>query len=234
MQLDVLAFGTHPDDVELFCGGTLIKLVRQGYQVGVIDLTRGELSTRGTPERRRQETDEATAIMKLAIRENAGLTDGNITNTPENRLRMISYLRQYQPKTVFIPYAYDRHPDHVNAGLLLNDAVFYSGLAMIDDGQEPHRPQQVIGYYHHWVDGVTVVVDISAEFADKIKAIAAYRSQFHNPGSTEAETFISSKAFMESIENRARYFGDQIGVRYGEPFFLKTPIKINNLLELCT
>lgn len=234
MHLDVLAFGTHPDDVELFCGGTVIKLVRQGYRVGVIDLTRGEMSTRGTPQLRRQETAQATVIMNLAIRENAGLPDGNIANTPENRLKIIGFLRQYQPKTVLIPYSYDRHPDHVHAGVLLSEAIFYSGLAKINDGHEPYRPQQVISYYHHWVDNVTVVVDISAEFEDKKKAITAYRSQFHDPDSREAETYISSKAFMESIENRARYFGDQIGTLYGEPFFLKTPIKINNLLGLCT
>lgn len=231
MKLDSLVFGTHPDDVELFCAGTLLKLIKQNKKIGIIDLTEGELSTRGNLQIRRAETQRSTEILNISVRENALLEDGNLQNLPENRLRLIFFIRKFKPDIVLLPYGHDRHPDHVNASRLVTDACFYSGLTKIDDGQDAFRPRQLIYYYHHWVQEPTFVVDISDEFEAKISAIKAYQSQFFSPASKEPETFISDKAFLESIENRARYFGDQIGVKYGEPFHLRLPLKINNIFN---
>lgn len=234
MQLDIIAFGTHPDDIELFCGGTLIKLTRKGMRTGVIDLTRGELGTRGDVETRSREAEKAAGIMGLQHRENLGLPDGSIRNTTENRQPVIRVLRRYRPAAVLIPFPSDRHPDHVAASALLEDAVFYSGLKRIESGAEPFRPSLVVYYYHHEISGPTLVVDISAEFPGKMDAVRAYGSQFYNPDSQEPETYISSRAFLESIEIRARYFGFQVGVSHGEPFYCKQPFNPDNLLGLFT
>jgi bacillithiol biosynthesis deacetylase BshB1 len=234
MHLDVIAFGTHPDDVELFCGGTLIKLSRKGFNVGVIDLTRGELSSRGDVETRASEAQNAARLLQVRHRENLGLSDGDIHNTFENRQCIIERLRDYRPQLVLIPYARDRHPDHVRAAELLQEAVFYSGLARIVTGKDPFRPAQVVYYYHHEITEPTFVVDISETFAEKLAAVKAFRSQFYDPESDEPETYISSKAFFDSIEIRAAHFGFQIGVSYGEPFYCKQPFKPDNLMILFT
>lgn len=232
MQLDALAFGTHPDDVELFCGGTLLKLIRQGMKTGVVDLTMGELSTRGTVEVREKEAREAASRLQLSSRTNAGLPDGRIENSYGHRLKIITFLRMHRPKLIFIPYWSDRHPDHRNASIVLQEAAFYSGLEKITTGHEPFRPKHVIFYFHHEITDPSFVVDISDTFDEKMNAVRAYRSQFYDAASGERETYISSQAFIESVEIRARYFGFQIGVKYGEPFRTKTVIKIDNLAEV--
>jgi len=232
MCVDLIAFGTHPDDVELFCGGTLVKQAKLGRKTAVVDLTRGELSTRGTVELREAESGKAAQILNLAFRLNVAIPDGGIENSPENRLSLIKILRSHRPGIVFIPYWSDRHPDHVHASELLRDAVFYSGLAKIETGQEAFRPEYVLYYFHHEVSDPSFVVDISDEFEQKVQAIRAYDSQFYQSESNEPDTYISSKAFMDSIEVRAKYFGFKIGVGYGEPFLVKGPLKINNLSDI--
>ncbi len=230
MQLDILAFGAHPDDVELSCSGTLIKCIRQGYQAGIIDLTAGELGTRGNPELRFKEAEAAAKLMKVAVRHNAGIPDGDISNTAENRKILIEYIRRYQPKIVLLPYFSDRHPDHENASVLIEQACFYAGLVKIETETSAYRPPNLIYYYFNRVENVRLIVDISAEIEAKMQAIAAFKSQFYDPRSDEPETFISSKGFMEYIKARAQYYGRQIGCEYGEPFWMKSALKIDNLM----
>lgn len=230
MQLDILAFGAHPDDVELSCSGTLIKCIRQGYQAGIIDLTAGEMGTRGNAGLRLEEAETAAGLMKLTVRHNAGIPDGDIRNTVENRKTLIEYIRRYRPEIVMLPYFSDRHPDHENASVLVEQACFYSGLAKIETDASAYRPLNLIYYYFNRVEQVRLIVDISDTFEDKMRAIAAYKSQFYDPRSDEPETFISSKGFMEYIEARARYYGRQIGCAYGEPFWMKSALKIDNLV----
>jgi bacillithiol biosynthesis deacetylase BshB1 len=232
MHVDLIAFGAHPDDVELFCGGTLIKYANSGNKTGVVDLTRGELSTRGNAQIRAEEAQKAAQLLKLSFRENVNIPDGKIENSENNRHKIIKILRLRRPKIVLIPFWNDRHPDHRNASQLLSDAIFYSGLAKIDTGHEAYRPDRIVFYFHHEISDPSFVVDISAEFDQKIEAIECYRSQFYQPGSKEPETYISSKAFRDSIEVRAKYFGFQAGVAYAEPFRIKGPLKINNLSDI--
>ncbi|MGD9488951.1 MAG: bacillithiol biosynthesis deacetylase BshB1 [Calditrichaceae bacterium] len=232
MNLNILAFGAHPDDVELFCSGTLIKMTDLGYSAGIIDMTRGELSTRGNPETRSGEAEKAASIINARIRVNVELPDGDIVNNRSNRMKIIELLRFYKPEIVILPYWEDRHPDHVNASELLKAACFQSGLAKINSGTEPHRPEYMLYYFNHAVAQPSFVVDISDEFDRKMKAIKSYGSQFHNPASNEPETYISSRLFMESVETRAKYFGFQIGVTYGEPFVIESVLKVNNLFDI--
>lgn len=232
MKLDILAFSAHPDDVELSCGGTVVKMVNLGYAVGVADLTEAELSTRGNVDLRRKETENSSKILHLSMRENLKIPDGEIENNITNRLKVIQCIRKHQPKIILAPYFEDRHPDHVHASNLISEANFYSGLSKIDTGFEPHRANSMIYYYQHLVDKSSFVVDITNEFDKKMEAVKAFRSQFYNPESEEPETFISQKRFLDSLETRAQYFGYQIGVEYGEPFFIKSTIKINNLYEI--
>lgn len=232
MKLNILAFGAHPDDVELSCGGTMVKMVQAGYNVGVIDITEAELSTRGNMELRKQETKESSQILKLQVRENLKIPDGQIEINLENRLKVINCIRKYQPEIILAPYFEDRHPDHVHASNLVRESNFYSGLDKIKNNFPPHRAKNVIYYYQHLVNKPSFVVDITAEFEKKLEAVKAFDSQFYDPQSKEPETYISNKQFLESLKIRAQYFGYQIGVEFGEPFFIKSVIKIDNIYEI--
>ncbi|MCD6377166.1 MAG: bacillithiol biosynthesis deacetylase BshB1 [Caldisericaceae bacterium] len=234
MKLDVLAFGTHPDDVELFCGGTIASLVEQGYRVGIVDLTRGELGTRGDVQTRQKEAEVAANILGVHIRENAGLADGNIEINSQNRHKLISLIRKFQPKLVLLPFNQDRHPDHEHASRLISEACFYAGLSKIEDGQQAHRPSSIIFYFSHYLKDPSFVVDISEFFKTKRMSLEAYESQFYTKQkqNTQPETYISSASFWQAIEIRARFYGHLIGVEYGEPFFYCSPLKINNLFEI--
>jgi len=230
--MDVLVFAPHPDDAELFCAGTILKLKKQGARVGLIDLTRGELGTRGTPDLRQLEAEEAGRILGVDLRANAHLPDGNISTDSASKRTVIEFIRRYRPKIVLAPYWEDRHPDHVNASHLLTSAFFYSGVAKVETGQEAYRPQSLIYYFQHEVSRPSFVVDVSDEFDQKLMAIKSYKSQFHDPASKEIETYISRPEFLDSVETRAKYFGFQIGVRYGEPFYIKSTLKIDNLQQI--
>ena len=232
MKLHILAFSAHPDDVELSCGGTIVKMVKSGYKVGIVDLTEAELSTRGNVKLRKQETEKSTHILNLDIRENLKIPDGQIENNNTNRLKVISCIRKYKPEIILAPFFEDRHPDHVHASNLISESNFYSGLSKIETGIEHYRAKNVIYYYQHLVDNPSFVVDITDEFDKKMEAVKAFESQFYDPGSNEPETFISQKQFIISLKTRAQYFGYQIGVEYGEPFFVKSRIKINNLYKI--
>lgn len=216
---DALFFGAHPDDVELNCGGTLISLVNAGRKIVIADLTRGELSTRGTLRIREKETRAASEAMGISFRENLGLRDGGIKNDDASRLKIVRVIRKHRPDIVFAPYPHDRHPDHILAGELIRDAVFLSGLEkIVTAGLRSHRPSRTF-YYRSASDiPVSFVFDISGTYDKKIEVLKCYRSQFHDPQSGEPETFISSKLFWHEIESRARHFGFKIGVEFGEPF----------------
>jgi bacillithiol biosynthesis deacetylase BshB1 len=229
--VDVLAVGAHPDDVELGCGGLLHKLAQAGRRVAILDLTRGEMSTRGTVEERGVEAGRAAAILGVAERANAGLPDGGVANTPEQRLAVVAFIRQFRPKLLLTLMTPDRHPDHAATHALVTDANYLSGLARIDTGRFPHRTQHIL-YFHPYTDfagAPAFVADISANFEAKLASLRAHASQFHNPGSQEPETFISSKAFWDGIEVRARYWGARIGATYGEPLHADGPVPLDCL-----
>lgn len=232
MNVDVLAFGAHPDDVELFCSGLLLKLKAQGKSVGIIDLTRGELSTRGNIELRAEEAEKAAHILNIDLRENANLKDGDIKVDAASKNVIIDILRKYRPQIVLAPYWEDRHPDHIYASRLVSASFFYSGLNRVKTEHAEYRPKSLIHYFMHEVAKPSFVVDISAEFDKKLESIKAYQSQFFNAHSNDPETYISKPQFIESIKDRAKYFGFQIGAEYGEPFFVKSALKINNIFDI--
>ncbi len=232
--VDVLAVGAHPDDVELGCGGLLHKLAQAGKRVAILDLTRGEMSTRGTPEERSLEADAAAAVLGVAERVNANLPDGGVANTPEQRLAVIGFIRRFRPKLLLTLMTPDRHPDHTAAHALVSDANYLAGLARIDTGRFPHRTPHLLFFnpYTDFAGSPAFVADISANFEAKLASLRAHATQFHNPGSQEPETFISSKLFWDGIEVRARYWGARIGVVYGEPFHANGPMPLDGLSGL--
>lgn len=234
MNIDVLAIGAHPDDADLGVGGLLCKLARAGRTAMVLDLTKGELGSRGTVEERRVEAAEAAKSLGILGRRNAGLPDGGITNIPEQRLVLIRILRELRPTILLAPMAPDRHPDHAAAHELVRDANFFSGVHGVDTGQPPHRANTVYHYraYEGNGESPTHVVDISTVFEEKMAALRSFRSQFYNPGYTGPETMIASLAFWEAITTRAAYWGNRIGVRYGEPLYGTLPVAMDLPPEL--
>ena len=228
MNIDILAFGAHPDDVELHAGGTLAKMAALGYAVGVVDLTRGELGTRGTPAIRTKEARAAAAIMGLKFRENLRLPDGNVTVTPAARLKVIRVLRKYRPKIVLTHYREDLHPDHVHASRLITEAVHHSGLAKIETGQERYRPPVIL--YFKLPLGMTpsFVIDVS-DYADhRNAAIAAHRSQFYIAGDKGRQTTLSRPDFFMHVENIHSYYGTLIGKSKGEAFYFNGTLEIKD------
>lgn len=231
-NLDILAFGAHPDDVELGCGGTIAKLKSQGHSIGIIDLTRGELGTRGTAEIRDHEAAEAAKILAVDLRLNLKFRDGFFENNEIHQLEVVKILRKYRPKIVFANAIEDRHPDHKKASDLVSYACFLSGLTKIDTGQDAWRPQAVYHYIQFQEIPPHFVVDISHFMNKKMDAVRAYTSQFYNAKSSEPETIISSKEFLESIRYRAANLGRLSSVKYAEGFTTEKPIVIDSLLQI--
>jgi bacillithiol biosynthesis deacetylase BshB1 len=229
MKVDILAFGVHPDDVELGCSGTLIASATAGKKVAVVDLTRGELGTRGTIETRKKEAANAAKVMLLAARENLGMADGFFQNDETNIRKVITSIRKYQPDIVLCNAPEDRHPDHGRSSKLVSDAAFLSGLRKIEtfvDGiaQEHWRPSYVFHYIQDRYLKPDFVFDISSYFEEKIKAILSYTTQFNTTDTSEPETYISNPDFLETIKGRALMFGKRIGVKYAEGYLsAKTP-----------
>jgi len=233
MKLDILVFGVHPDDVELSCGGILLNEKLNGKKTGVIDLTQGELGTRGTFETRKLEAAAATEIMQLDIRENLQMADGFFVNDELHQLKIITAIRKYQPELIFCNAPEDRHPDHGRSASLVEDAAFLSGLRKIStmlDGlsQEPWRPKYVFHYIQDKYLHPNFVMDISDVMDKKMEAIKAYTTQFNSLGTKEPQTYISSPDFLESIIYRAKMYGKMIGVKYAEGFISKKMIGFNN------
>ena len=237
MSIDVLAFGSHPDDTELGCSGTLAKLVQLGKKVAVLDLTRGEMGSRGTPEGRLNEADNAGKILGLKQRLNLGLPDTQLENIRELQLPIIRAVRKLKPHVCILPAPADRHPDHGDGAKLIADAIFFSGLIKIktkdDDGklQEPHRPAHILHYMQNQPFDPDFVFDITETIEIKEQAIKAFKSQFNidNPGD-EPETYISDPLFFEALRARAMHFGHLGGFKYAEGFiYARKPIPLTSL-----
>ena len=233
MKLDILAFGVHPDDVELGCSGTLLAAMAEGKQVGIVDLTRGELGTRGSAEIRKTEAARAAAILGVSIRENLGLADGFFQNNEESLRKVIAVIRKYQPDTIIANALDDRHPDHGRSAKLVADAAFLSGLRKIEtlaDGktQEIWKPSYVFHYIQDRFIEPSFVVDITAYMDKKIEAVLAYTTQFFNPDLDEPQTYISSPQFLETVRSRALMLGKRIGVGFAEGFCTEKTIGIRS------
>ena len=237
MKLDILAFGAHPDDVELGCGGTLAKEIAAGKKVGIIDLTRGELGTRGSAEIRDSEAAAAAKILGIAVRENLNMRDGFFVNDEEHQMAVIRMLRKYQPDIVICNAIDDRHIDHGKGSKLVSDACFLSGLIKVEseyngEKQDAWRPKNVYHYIQWKNIAPDFVVDITGFNDKKIEAIMAYSSQFYNPDTNEPETPIATKNFLESLNYRAQDLGRLIGTDYGEGFTAERHLAVNRLSDL--
>lgn len=237
MKLDILALAAHPDDTELGCAGTLLVHIAQGQNVGVVDLTRGELGTRGSAEIRDQEAADSAKLMGLAIRENLGFRDGFFINDESHQLAIIQKIRKFRPEILLVNAPEDRHPDHGRASEVSVTASFLSGLKRIetkDDGkiQEPWRPKAVYHYVQSDYIQPDFIVDISSHWSKKMEAIMAFKSQFFNPNNKEEDTYISSEIFIKSIEARALEFGRTIGAKYGEGFTVDRTLGVDDLFKL--
>ena len=238
MKLDVLALGAHPDDVEMSASGTLLAAAAAGRKIGVVDFTRGELGTRGTPAIRAQEAAAASRILGLSVRENLGLPDGFFRNDREHQLPLIAALRRYQPDVVLCNAIHDRHPDHGRGSQLASESCFLAGLRMIEtlgtDGQPqlPWRPRVVYHYIQDRQIPADFVVDITAHWPKKWESLKAYKTQFFNEESAEPATYLSSLEFSKFMEARAREFGHLIGVEFGEGFTRERPLGVRQVTEL--
>ena len=231
-KLDILAFGAHPDDVELGCGATVSKHVSLGKKVGIIDLTRGELGTRGSAELRDKEAAKAAAILGVELRENMSFKDGFFTNDESHQMELVKVIREYRPEIVLCNAAFDRHPDHGKGSDLISDACFLAGLRKVETGQEAWRPKSVYHYIQFKPIEPDFVVDVSDYMEQKIEAVQAYASQFFDPNSQEPETIISSQGFLDSVKYRASDLGRLSGVKYAEGFTVEKLLAIDSLDSL--
>lgn len=237
MKLDILAIGVHPDDVELGCSGTLINEIRNGKKIGILDLTQGELGTRGTVETRYLEAAEAAKIIGSSVRENLKMRDGFFKNDESHQLQLIQAIRKYQPEIIIGNILDDRHPDHGRAGHLISDSCFLSGLSKIetkDAGgklQQKWRPKYFLQYMQDWYHEPDLLVDITDVFEQRMQAINAYSTQFHTSESSAEgpQTYISTPDFLDSVIARSRMLGKRIGVKYAEGFISEKKIGLRNL-----
>lgn len=237
MKLHILAIAAHPDDIELSCSGTLIRHALAGQAVGILDLTQGELGTRGTPALRALEAQEAAKVMGVVVRENANMADGFFRNDEEHQGMLIRYIRHFRPEIVIANALNDRHPDHGRGGRLIADACFYSGLRKITsdwNGAPQHawRPKRVYHMIQDRAYDPSFIVDISGTFEKKMEAIRCYKSQFHDPNSAEPATYIATEGFLNSIKYRDALWGKRIGAHYGEGFHTENIPGISSLDSL--
>lgn len=231
-KVDVMAFGAHPDDIELGCGGTLIKLVDLGHSVVLVDMVQGEMGTRGTVETRMAEAAAAAKIIGAVARENLKLEDGNIRADEEAKRRVVEVVRKHRPRLVFIPYYKDRHPDHYHASQVAYEGIFLAGLAQYETGQESYRPLRVL-YYMGWYEfEPTFIVDISAQFDQKMDAIYAFSTQFKPGDSFYEQTRLTSRQYNWALVHRMAYYGSLIGKQYGEGFLIRGRMEVENPLEV--
>ncbi len=231
--VDLLAIAAHRDDVELTCGGVLAKHARQGHRTGIVDLTQGEMGTRGSAGIRAAEAAKAAAVLGVAVRENLELPDAGIENTPDTRRRLARFIRRLRPRVVIAPAPNGRHPDHRVAAQLIRDACFLAGLAKLDADSAPHRPLKVLHAITYREDHIkpTFVADISAEFETKLEAIRCYDSQF--AGATWAgEVYPNGEPLYDIVRHQAAHYGSLIRCRYGEPFLTTETMRADDLLAL--
>ena len=235
--IDLLVFAAHPDDAELSCAGAILSITKEGGKAVIIDLTKGEMGTRGTIVTRKAEADAAGKILGLSDRWNLGLEDGWLANTKENKLPMIAAIRHFRPKVVMANAREDRHPDHGNAAILAEEAWFLAGLAKIETthngtAQKAYRPERILHYIQDRYLEPDTVLDISPFIDEKIESILAYKSQFYDPNSKEPETYISGKGFLDFVLARARSMGQLIGVEYGEGFTSTKKLGVRSISHL--
>ncbi len=233
MKIDILAFGAHPDDVELGCGGTISKMISEGKTCAIVDLTKGEMGTRGTDITRKAEATEAAAILGISARENLGMKDGFLQNSEEYQMKIVKMIRKYKPEIVLANAIEDRHPDHAKGAKLVSDACFLSGLpkvvTMLDDEQQTAWRPKHIFHYIQWKNiKPEFVIDISEHLDTKLKACLAYKTQFYDPNSEEPMTPIATKDFLESLTYRAQDLGRLAGVAYAEGFTSERLISLKN------
>lgn len=239
-KLDILVLAAHPDDAELGCSGTLLRYKAEGKKIGIIDLTRGELGTRGTADTRKEEAAAAAEVLNLDIRENLGMRDAFFKNDEEHQLQLIQKIRQYQPEIILGNAPFDRHPDHGKAGALINDAAFLSGLPKIEtflngESQKAWRPRLVLQFIQDAYIKPDIVIDVTDFWDQKMASIQAYKTQFYSPGNEETgeeQTYISTPGFVKVVEGRAREFGKHIGVTFAEGFVSKKILGVNDLFSL--
>jgi bacillithiol biosynthesis deacetylase BshB1 len=228
MQVDVLAFGPHPDDVELTMGGTLLKLVSMGYSTAIVDLTAGETGTRGSSEIRAEEAREAARILKASVRTNLDLGDGRLTVDAKSKKAVVEAIRELKPRLVFTNHWENAHPDHSASGYLVAEAAYLAGLARFEATGEPHRPNRVIYYLLPHKVPPSFIVDVSEFYEDKMRAVQAYRSQLHDGGSHDPGVIINQPGFLGKIESKLRYYGTLIDSDYGEPFYVREALKVDD------
>ena len=236
MKLDVLAFGAHPDDVEISAGGTVSKMVSQGKTVGVVDLTRGELDTRGSADLRSKEAAQATEILGLSVRVNLDLGDGTFENSHENKLRIIKQIRRFQPEIVLANALSDRHPDHSRGAAVVKEAVFLSGLPKIEtsidgESQTAWRPRLLAHYIQDYYHEPDFVIDVTDHFTQKMNSVKAYSSQFYDPSSKEPQTPISDEGFFEMIKARAISLGRPAGMELAEGFNVERILGVDDMFD---
>jgi N-acetylglucosamine malate deacetylase 1 len=233
MRLDLLAIAAHPDDVELSCGGTLIKMAQRGYKTGILDLTAGEMGTRGTPELRAREAAKAAKLLGVSWRGTLGVPDSDVQPTREHKLRLAAIVRQYRPRTVILPYWQARHPDHYNASTLGYEGCFLAGLKALPLEGESYRPFKILYSTVYAEVRPTFVVDITAQFERRRKAILAFASQFRPAkGAGKSDVFLAIDRLEDDMNQLARHFGQMIGVRFGEPFLTKELMQVEDVIEM--
>jgi len=230
--VDVLVFGAHPDDVEIGCGGTVLKLTDAGRSVAVVDLVRGELGTRGSSEIRAKEAAESSSILGLIARENLELPDGDVRPTSEAKRKVAEAIRRFRPEAVFLPYWLDRHPDHANASRLAYEGTFLAGLRRFEAEGEPHRPTRLF-YFMGWAEfEPTFIVDVTDQFERKMEAIYAFSTQFRPEASSDPETRLTHPSTDWRIRSRMAYYGSLIDARYGEGFLIRGRLAVEDPLSL--
>lgn len=237
MKLDILAFGAHPDDVELSCSGLLMIEAKRGKNIGIIDLTQGELGSRGDVSTRKEESASAAKILGVQVRENLGLEDGFFTNDKPTQLKVIQTIRKYQPDLILCNAPHDRHPDHGRGAKLIADASFLSGLVKIETSengqkQQPWKPSYLFNYIQDTYLEPDFIIDITSVFETKLSSIKAYTTQFFNPEVEGPETYISKPAFLENLIGSNKLMGKKIGVDYGEGFLSDKKIGLHSLNDL--
>ena len=234
--VDIIAIFAHPDDVELCVGGTLLKMKHLGYRTGALDVTRGEMGTRGTVEGREEESKNAAAILKLDVRDNLGLADGHVFCDDESRTKMVRALRRLKPRVILTHQINDSHPDHDHISQLVRESARLSSMKRYDEetgGEKIPVPNVAHNIFSRRVQP-SFIVDVSDFLEEKMAAIRAHKSQFHDPSSTEPETRLTSSTFLDELENRSRYFGSLIGTLAGEPFYVREALNIEDPVDLLT
>lgn len=233
MSYDILAFGPHPDDVELLCGGTIAKLTRLGYTVCMVDMTAGELGTRGSAEERAEEAANAAKILGVELRENLGLPDGGLNSRDySQRHAVVEIIRKHKPQLIIGPAARDRHPDHRQGMEMVEEACFLANVGKYPSDLERHKAKALLRYPMWWHPKADVIIDVSDDWETRMEAVRAYRTQFYTPGVSGPETFLATPQFVEWVEGRGSQFGAQIGVPKGEPFILRNPVPIEDPMKI--